>query len=239
MTRQHILEEIKRTAAENNGVPLGKARFSSETGIRSTDWEGKLWARWSEAVLEAGLKPNEFNAAFDRAFLLEKLLALIRELGKFPVHRELELRARTDKGFPSATVFDRFGSKSDLKKEVYIFCKDKPEFADVLPICESAAMVATAPREEGTESSESLGFVYLVKSGRFYKVGRSNAAGRREYELAIQMPEKLTTVHAIRTDDPAGIEEYWHKRFADKRKNGEWFDLESSDVQAFKRRKFM
>ena len=65
VTRQHILEEIKRTAAENNGVPLGKARFSSETGIRSTDWEGKLWARWSEAVLEAGLKPNEFNAAFD------------------------------------------------------------------------------------------------------------------------------------------------------------------------------
>lgn len=238
MTRQHILEEIKRTAAENNGVPLGKARFSSETGIRSTDWEGKLWARWSEAVLEAGLKPNEFNAAFDRAFLLEKLLALIRELGKFPVHRELELRARTDKGFPSATVFDRFGSKSDLKKEVYIFCKDTPEFADVLPICE-AAIGGHTPREDTAVPEESFGFVYLMKSGRFYKVGRSNAAGRREYELAIQMPDKLTTVHTIRTDDPAGIEEYWHKRFADKRKNGEWFDLESRDVQAFKRRKFM
>jgi hypothetical protein len=61
-------------------------------------------------------------------------------------------------------------------------------------------MVATALREEETEPSESLGFVYLVKSGRFYKVGRSNAAGRREYELPIQMPEKLTTVHTIRTD---------------------------------------
>ena len=83
------------------------------------------------------------------------------------------------------------------------------------------------------------GFVYLMKSGRFYKIGKSNAAGRREYELAIQLPEKLKTLHSIRTDDPSGIEEYWHKRFAAKRKNGEWFDLEARDVTAFRRRKFM
>jgi hypothetical protein len=76
-----------------------------------------------------------------------------------------------------------------------------------------------------------------MKSGKFFKIARSNAAGRREYELGIQLPEPLKSVHVIRTDDPVGIETYWHNRFAAKRKNGEWFELEAADVAAFKRRK--
>jgi hypothetical protein len=103
----------------------------------------------------------------------------------------------------------------------------------------SSAAEVESQRNVGKSKANSVGYVYLIKSGRYHKIGRANSVGRREYELAIQLPERVKLIHRIRTDDPAGIEAYWHKRFEEKRSNGEWFKLDSADIQAFKERSFM
>ncbi len=240
MNKRHILDEIKRTGRANAGAPLGKARFFRETGIRETDWLGKFWARWGDAVREAGFEPNQLQAGYDESVLIEKYVSLARELGRLPVNSDLKLKAHTDKTFPSANTFARFGSKHQLVDKVRDYCHDRQGNEDVVSMC--AAMPTQhrgATEKEGVDDGQDIGFVYLLKSGRYYKIGRTNAVGRREYELAIQLPEKASTVHTIRTDDPVGIEAYWHKRFESRHKNGEWFELTSADVKAFKRRKFM
>jgi Meiotically up-regulated gene 113 len=239
MNKQHILEEIRRTANSNGGVPLGRLRFFTETGIKESDWRGVHWVRWNEAVREAGFAPNQKTESYDEDWLLTKLIALARELGRFPVWAELRLRARTAPDFPSDGTFRRFGSKEQVVARVAEYCRAHKGFEDVLAMCPATDALLDPSPIAKRDNAEDIGFVYLLKSGRFYKIGRSNAFGRRERELAIQLPERANIVHSIRTDDPVGIEDYWHRRFDSRRKNGEWFELSAADLRAFRRRKFM
>ena len=198
------------------------------------------WANWSDALREAGFTPNQFQVASDKTELLDKYAKLALELGHLPASSELRLKSHNDSKFPTHTVFGRrFGTKGDLIKQLVEHCRDHKGYEDVLGMCETYAPRNQDLPDESKHQEVEIGFVYLTKSGRFYKIGKTNAHGRRERELMLQLPERATTVHVIRTDDPTGIEAYWHKRFEAKWKNGEWFDLSVADVSAFKRRKFM
>lgn len=239
MDKQNILGEIRRTADENGGKPLGLARFENRTGISEREW-GKHWARWGDAPREAGYKPNTLQGAYNEDYLLEKLKDLVLELGKFPVARELKLRAVSDGCFPSANVFQRRWKKAEMARALISYCETVGGLQRVIEICEPVASAASKDlRPPGSTLSAEVGFVYLIKSGKYFKIGLTRDLGRRVYDLRIALPEKPTLIHTIETDDPEGIEQYWHKRFKSKRKGGEWFDLSPSDVSTFKRRKFM
>jgi hypothetical protein len=239
VNKEHVLAEIRRTAEGNGGTPLGKARFEAETGIHEWDWRGRFWARWNDALAEAGFQPNRLQQAYDQDELLSKLVGEIRRLGRMPTVAELNLRRREDATFPSSRVFERFGPKARWAGKVADYCRDRADCADVLEVVTPLVVDEPVPDSEEDAGDATFGFVYLLKSGRHYKIGHTLDVGRRRYDLSIQLPEAVTVVHEIRTDDPAGIEQYWHRRFAERRKGGEWFDLTRADLTAFKRRKFM
>ena len=238
MTKEKILEEIRRTAKANGGKPLGWRRFEEEAGVGYYGWYGKYWTRWGDAVREAGLEPNQMATAFDDEYLLEKLVLLTRELGRAPVQGDMLLAARRDKSFPSDKVFRRLGQKRDLISRIVTYCESKG-YPDVAALWKAVKIrpVKTSNNEVSVEPLGTLGYVYLLQHGsrREFKIGRTNNPLRREGELGIQLPEKCQPIHYIETDDLPGIEAYWHSRFANKRKEGEWFELTAQDVAAFKR----
>jgi hypothetical protein len=181
------------------------------------------------------------QAKLDDALIADALIALVRELGHFPTKAEAQLRQHADPTFPVAVVKAR--RKADLARIVLVHCRRQPaDFADVIAIVEPVVGSGLIPANDGAagRAEPIVGHVYLLRLGKYYKIGRTNSFGRRERELEIQMPERAATVHVINTDDPIGIEAYWHRRFAEKRvrSDAEWFALNAEDIRAFKRRRF-
>lgn len=238
MTKGEIISEIQRTAKANGGIALGWRRFEEETGIRYYDWYGKYWSRWGDAVREAGFEPNRMTEAIDESVLLKQLVLLTRRLGRIPTQGDLRLATNTETEFPSEKTFRRLGSKSQRAAHILAWCEANPGHDDVAAHWRQVpAQKPISDMVEDDNTSSEVGYVYLCKHGsrREYKIGRTNNRLRREGEVSIALPEQIDPIHVIETDDPAGVEAYWHRRFAEKRLNGEWFALTTDDVRAFKR----
>ena len=198
-------------------------------------WKGGHWSKWSDLQTEAGFSPNQPTKRIEDDVILRRFVELARAIGRVPTQADLALRRRQDSSFPDKGRFVRWGNKEALLDQAVAFCKRHADFADVTAVLQHRA---SASAESRLATHYIKGFVYLIRAGKNFKLGRSNAAGRRLRELSIQLPEKPDTVHVIETDDPEGIEAYWHRRFADRRQGGEWFRLSKDDVAAFKRRRF-
>jgi hypothetical protein len=236
MSKERIIAEIRRTAEDNGGAALGQERFAETTGIGIGVWRGKYWRTWSEALREAGFSPNRPNEAHSRDSLLTCLARLALEHRRFPTYTDLRMAKQADAAFPTHHAFNNLGDRHARIRLLRTYATEHAEYHDVLGVLPPGDDDGTDATGNGTLVD---GAVYMLKLGKHYKVGKSFRVPQRHQEIAIELPEKPEVVHVIATDDPTGIESYWHKRFAAKRTNGEWFALTREDLRAFKRRKFM
>ena len=240
MQKSHIIAEIQRVAATNNGIAPGWRKLQSDASINYSDWCGVHWARWNDALADAGFAPNRLTEAYSDLVLLDRYAALAVDLGRLPTGADLRLKTQRELGFPSDKTFGRLGSKLEIAAKLIPHCRDKPNF-DLVTVLASEYIAKHQGEEvEEVSSSERItGYVYMLRYGKKYKIGFTNSPTRRFREVSIELPDETVQVHTIATDDPNGIEEYWHKRFAARRiRNSEWFELSAEDVRMFKRRTY-
>jgi hypothetical protein len=248
--KQLIVSQIRRTAEANRGIPLGQINFSKATGIKISDWRGKLWLRWSDVQAAAGFEPNKKAQAYPEKFLFDSVIALMRELGHFPTAPELQQKGYHNPAFPSHMAFkSRWGSKVQQAGEVARYCRRQEDYADILAMCEQFLKQERVPARATVLAKGMFGYVYLVKQrrkwGTYYKLHwslmrqhNSRYIGTRNGQAYL----KNGAVHLIRTDDPEGICGYWRRRFAAtclRKREGECYRLTRADLQAFKSRSVM
>lgn len=124
ITRTEILEEINRFVAKEARSP-GEREFVAATRIKQSAWKGKFWARWTDAVREAGHEPNSMTQKIPDADLLSQLARFIIELGHFPVRDEINMRARQAEGFPVwQTVKKRYGGMPETAAALFEFANE-------------------------------------------------------------------------------------------------------------------
>ncbi len=216
MRKEEILVEVRRRAKENGNKPLGKVRFEGATGIVESDWLRYYWSRFTDMQREAGFEPNQLQGAYSEDYLCEKLISLIRELEAFPTDSQKRKKALNDPDFPQASTFNRsLGNKNQQMIKLLTYCRNISGHDDVVRVLEPFIEQIAFNKPEILElESIREGFVYLVKgSPGHYKIGCTNSVGRRVYELGTKTAIEPKLLHEIKTDDPRGIEKYWHERF--------------------------
>jgi Meiotically up-regulated gene 113 len=116
------------------------------------------------------------------------------------------------------TIGNHFRGMANMIEELRGWPAEREDYNDVVILLPDTPTERDGKLARVREQPE--GHVYLIQYGKYYRVGRSDELERRVKEIRIALPDAATLVHAIRTDDPTGIEVYWHRRFAHRRAHG-------------------
>jgi hypothetical protein len=239
MNHDQVKKRIRELAAERGGH-IGFRAFLKEVGLPEQWLRGQPWFRgWNNLLTELDLQTRSFeppqrNAKESAATLVE----FICRLGRWPTEDEFRRERVMNKAIPSTAYIRKLRRSGELAAMLAPYAVADPANQVLRDII--AANTQQSEEPSSTKSKDRVqGYVYLLRSGRKYKIGKSTDPSRRFREVRLELPEETIQVHTIATDDPSGIEAYWHRRFAAKRiRNTEFFTLDSEDVRAFKLRKF-
>jgi hypothetical protein len=117
--------------------------------------------------------------------------------------------------------------KGRFGKYQWILCYNSNEFyeietiGDLLSICNNIY------------HNKQLGFVYVIKSDFGYKIGQSNNLTNRNRQFEVKLPFDWFFYKIYTLEKFKEMEKMSHELMADKRINGEWFNLDDKDFVLF------
>lgn len=80
-------------------------------------------------------------------------------------------------------------------------------------------------------SMRTSGFVYVLRSPYGYKIGKTIHLKTRLQMFGVKLPFPNSVEHCAWFEDYSSAERQFHAQFADKRLEGEWFNLSQADLE--------
>lgn len=79
---------------------------------------------------------------------------------------------------------------------------------------------------------ERGGFVYLIKSPYGHKIGKTKNMKQRSQLFSVKLPFPIEILRYGWFDDYSLAEAQFHREYAHKRLEGEWFNLNEAEIAA-------
>lgn len=138
---------------------------------------------------------------------------------------------------PSGRLFWRSKPFFKFAKDVSIRYMLDDLFAEYFPELEEmefgeATGIERAPAER--RYLQTPGYVYLIESEYGFKIGKTVNIKSRIRLFEVKLPFSIRLINYSWFEDYSKAERDLHKRFAHKRQDGEWFGLDSEDIEYIK-----
>lgn len=95
-------------------------------------------------------------------------------------------------------------------------------------------MAARMQEKFGRKPEDLVGFIYLLRFRELTKIGWSCDVEQRIRQFNELLPDSVLFEHPIPVSNVLRAEDWLHRRFAAKRKKGEWFVLDGAAVAYIK-----
>jgi hypothetical protein len=114
---------------------------------------------------------------------------------------------------------------------------------DLAELCETERDMVNAIGALGKELrrrwNEPDGYLYVLGGElggvKVYKIGHAGVLSNRIAQIRPQLPFPVEVVYAFKCEHRIDAETYFHRRFAQKRMEGEWFKLDEEDLGEFEK----
>jgi len=164
----------------------------------------------------------------------EQVFSLIKDQDPVLLEAGLEACEKADelalccKALDASSFLWRQDSASDDRFVERMQIIESSEYA--LPYQKKAAQRAL------TKVLPRSGYVYLVGNSEqpYFKIGMSVNPDSRVCHFEPKLPFPVSIIHTTWTVDRYKGEAYLHRRFEEKRSNGEWFELDQDDISWIK-----